>query len=134
MFSLDFPDKIPICKMSFYFERLALHTIHQLESNLIPLTSGLFTLQLTSHFGESEITLKKNKTNRNKKEQSHGFSNLFPIFLLDGRLWPQIGALRRILFFHYSSITHFSKKRQQTFYVLVYLGISQQKFTQKSIR
>ena len=121
--------------MFFYFERLALHTIQQLESNLIPLTFGLFILQLSSHFGESEITLKKkNKTNRNKKKQSHGFSNLFPIFLLDERLLPQIGALRRILFFQYSSITHFNKKGQLTFYLLVYSGINQQKSTQKSIR
>ena len=122
--------------MPFYFERLALHTIQQLESNLIPLTSGLFILQLSSHFGESEITLKK-KTRQieiKKKKQSHGFSNLFPIFLLDERLLPQIGALRRILFFQYSSITHFNKKGQQAFYLLVYSGINQQKSTQKSIR
>ena len=114
MFSLGFSAKMKNFKMPFYFERLALSTIQQLESNLIPLTSGLFTLRLPSDFGESEITLKKPKTNRIKK-QSHGFTNIFPIFLLDGRRRPPIGALRRILFFHYSSIAHFKKKGNRPF-------------------
>ena len=118
--------------MSFYFERLALHTIQQLESNLIPLTSGLFTLQLTSHFGESEITLKKNKTNRNKKEQSHGFSNLFPIFLLDGRLRPQIGAFRRILFFFIIQVLHILAKKGNRPFIFWYTWESANKNLPKS--